>query len=150
MDGERATLEGFLDKYSPEIAREGRLLLERLEARIPGATILVYDNYNALAIGFGASDRASDAILSIALYPSWINLFFLNGASLDDPNGLLKGEGARVRHIQRVTAEDLGDPRVEALIEQALANATPPIDCSAAGAMVIKSISKKQRSRRPA
>ena len=30
-----------------------RALLAKVKARMPGAAILVYDNYNALAIGFG-------------------------------------------------------------------------------------------------
>jgi hypothetical protein len=29
---------------------------------LPGAIELVYDNYNALAIGFGPSEKSSDAI----------------------------------------------------------------------------------------
>ena len=47
-----------------------------LRAAAPGAIELVYDNYNALGIGFAATEKASDVIFSIALYPRWINLFF--------------------------------------------------------------------------
>ena len=65
--------------------------------RIPGAQILVYDNYNALAIGFGPSDKAGQAILSLAVMPRWVTLCFLWGKGLADPHGLLKGEGSRVQ-----------------------------------------------------
>jgi hypothetical protein len=40
-----------------------------MRKRYPAAIQLVYDNYNALAIGFGASEKASQAIFSIAIFP---------------------------------------------------------------------------------
>jgi hypothetical protein len=146
---EQTQLDGFIDRYSPEVAGTARALLARLRARIPGATVMVYDNYNALAIGFAAVDKVSTVVLSIALYPKWVNLFFLRGTDLDDPDGLLKGEGSRVRHIPRVAADVVEDERIEALIEQALARAGPPIDPQASGALIIKSVSARQRPRRP-
>src|SRR5690348_16674326 len=109
MDDPRHRLESFFDKYSPDIASEGRALLKKLEARLPGATIMVYDNYNALVIGFAAEDRVSAVVLSIALYPKWINLFFMRGVELRDPNGLLKGEGSKVRRVSKVTSATLDD-----------------------------------------
>ena len=149
MDEARLQLETFFDKYSVDIASEGRALLERLEARVPGATIMVYDNYNALAIGFAAEDRVSTVVLSIALYPKWINLFFMRGVELGDRHGLLKGEGSKVRHVPRVTRASLDDDRIDALIDQALAIAQPPIDPSLPGKLLIKSISARQRARQP-
>jgi hypothetical protein len=57
-------LAGFISKYSPAIAAEGRAALETLRRLVPGAVELVYDNYNGLVVGFSGSDRPSDAILS--------------------------------------------------------------------------------------
>lgn len=57
MDDARAELDGFIDKHTPAIATLTRALLARLQARLPGATILVYDDYNALAIGFATTNR---------------------------------------------------------------------------------------------
>jgi hypothetical protein len=53
-------LAAFLKKYDPAVAAIGRGALARLRKRLPGAMELVYDNYNALAIGFGPSTRASE------------------------------------------------------------------------------------------
>jgi hypothetical protein len=39
--------------------------LAKMRARLPGAVELVYDNYNALAIGFGPTERTSEAVFSI-------------------------------------------------------------------------------------
>jgi hypothetical protein len=142
-------LETFIDKFTPEVAALTRALLEKARTRIPGATILVYDNYNALAIGFGPSDRAGQAILSLAVMPRWVTLCFLWGVRLADPHRLLKGDGSRVRHVRLHRPEDFDDARIDALIAEALEKADVPIDPKAAQQLVIKSISAKQRARRP-
>jgi hypothetical protein len=143
-------LAGFLAKYDPAVAAIARAALARLRKRLPGATELVYDNYNALAVGFSPGDRVSEVIFSIAVYPRWVTLFFLQGIRLKDPDKLLKGSGVRVRHIVLTNAHDISSAPVEALIAAALAAATKPIDPKAKRQLLIKSISAKQRPRRPA
>jgi hypothetical protein len=145
-----AHLASFLAKYTPEIVALAGAVLDKMRERLPGAIELVYDNYNALVIGFGPTERASDAIFSIALYPRWVNLFFLHGADLPDPQKLLKGNGKVVRSITLKDAAVLDRPAVQALMTTALARATLPFDDTQPGRMVIKSISPKQRPRRPA
>jgi Domain of unknown function (DU1801) len=110
---------------------------------------LVYDNYIALVIGFGPSERASEAAFSIVLSPRWVTLFFLQGAGLPDPNKLLKGSGKVVRHILLAAAADLDKPAIRALMTTALNRARVAIDPDAPGNLVIRSISAKQRPRRP-
>jgi hypothetical protein len=51
------------------IAKLARAAIAKLRKRLKGATQLVYDNDNALVIGFVPTDRPSDVVLSIALYP---------------------------------------------------------------------------------
>jgi hypothetical protein len=144
-----AQLEGFIDKYTPEIAATTRACLAKMRQRLPGAAVLIYDNYNSLAVGFGPSEKASEAIFSIVPYPRWILLFFLQGAGLPDPHGLLKGSGKVVRSIRIESAEDLDKPAIRELMAVALQNAKRPIDSKAEGKLIVKSVSSKQRSRRP-
>ena len=108
----------FLAKYDPEVAAVATAALPRLRKAIPGAIELVYDNYNALVVGFGPSERASEAVVSIALYPRWVTLFFLHGARLAAPAGLLKGSGSRVRHVVLSDAAVLDRPAVRALLRR--------------------------------
>jgi hypothetical protein len=143
-------LAGFIDKYTAEIAALARAALAKLRARLPSAIVMVYDNYNALAIGFGPSERPSEAIFSIALFPRWVSLFFLQGANLADPAKLLSGGGKVARHIVLEDAATLDKPAVRALMQQALEKAVKPIDGSGTGRMVIKPVAAKQRPRRPA
>jgi hypothetical protein len=149
MDDAQRQLDGFLAKFTPEVDSLAHELVGRMRARLPGATIIVYDNYNALAIGFGPTGKPSHAILSLAVFPRWVTLCFLNGAGLPDPAGLLRGSGSRVRHVRLHEAEAMADPRIEALIAEAVARSEPPIDAAAEQRLVIKSISAKQRPRRP-
>ncbi len=142
-------LDSFLDKFSPEIAAEGRRILAKMRKRLPNAVELVYDNYNALACGFGPSEKSSEAIFSIALFPRWVSLFFLQGATLPDPDHLLKGSGNVVRHIVLGSAADLDKPEIRSLMDQALRRARVPIHASTRRQLIIRSVSAKQRPRRP-
>jgi hypothetical protein len=111
VDDAQAQLEAFLAKYEPHIAAEALAAVKKLEARLPGATAMVYDNYNALAIGFEPTEKAGQAVLSIAVFPRHVTLCFLFGNGLPDPHGLLRGEGARVRHV-RLQLDTIDDPRI--------------------------------------
>jgi hypothetical protein len=144
-------LDEFLAKFTPEVTETAKQALRKMRTRLPGAIELIYDNYNALAIGFSPSERASDAIFSIALYPRWVSLFFLiNGTKLRDPDCYLKGSGKQVRHIVLETTAMLDDPAVKDLMAQALELAPRQIDPRQPRRLIIKSISARQRPRRPA
>ena len=145
----QSQLDGFIDKFTPEIAAQARVILRKMRERLPGAVELVYDNYNALAFGFGPSERVSEVIFSIALYPRWVSLFFFQGVGLPDPDNLLKGSGNQVRHIVLTDPEVLDLPGVQMLMNHALERAYEPIDPAQPRRLIIKSISAKQRPRRP-
>lgn len=143
-----AQVEGFIARYDDAIAAQIRAARAIMQARLPGALELVWDNYNALAIGYGPSERQADILFSIAAYPRWISLFLVGGPRLNDPHGLLKGEGSRVRHIVLEAAERLNDPQVAGLMDQILVGARTPLDPSQPQRTIVKSISAKQRPRR--
>jgi hypothetical protein len=146
-DGQRQ-LDKFIDKFSAEVAARAREELSRMRALLPCAIEMVYDNYNALAIGFGPSERASEAIFSLAVYPRWVTLFFLQGTKLPDPDKLLQGSGNQVRHIRLTDPGILLTPAVRALMVAALAGARVPLSPATKHRMVIKSVAAKQRARR--
>jgi hypothetical protein len=142
-------LDGFIRRYSPAVAAVARAALARMRARLPGAAVMVYDNYNGLVIGFGPSERASEAVFSIVLYPRWVTLFFLRGASLPDPQGVLSGSGRLVRHLRLEDASTLDRAPVKALMAEALGLSARPLRGGSPGRLVIKSVSPRQRPRRP-
>lgn len=140
-------VDDFLSKYSPEIATLGRAARRTMRQILPGWSEFIYDNYNALVFGFAPTDRPSDAIFSIALYPKWVRLFFLQaGPSLRDPQKLLSGTGTVVRSLVLTSAKDLDSPPVRALMAQAMKGITPLP--SKKGSSVVRSVSARQRPRR--
>ena len=145
----KAQLDGFLAKFYDKLARSSKAVIARMRKICPGANELVYDNYNALAIGFSTSERVKDVWFSIAIYPRWASLFFFGTLPLKDPSGRLKGKGSTTKHIVLADgAATFDQADVAALIAQALKKAGQPFQ-GGRGKLVIKSISAKQRPRRP-
>ena len=141
-------LDTFIDRFSPEIAARTRIELQRMRELLPVATELVYDNYNALAIGFGPSEKASEAIFSLAVYPRWVTLCFLQGAKIADPAKLLCGTGSQVRHIRLSDPGLLLSLPVRALMLGGLEKARVPLSALAKHRIIIKSVSARLRPRR--
>ena len=141
-------LAAFLAKFSPEVRAVAKASLTTMRQRLPGAIEFIYDNYYALVVGFGPSERPSDALFSIAIYPRHVTLCFLYGVELDDPRKILQGGGNQVRHIRLANASTLDDPDVKALIAQAVRTSDPPFDRRARRRMFVRMVSAKQRSRR--
>jgi hypothetical protein len=137
-----AQLASFIARFPPPLATLTKAVLKKMRSRLPGAVELVYDKANALAIGFGPDERASNIIHSIAVYSKWINLYFFEGDRLPDPQGLLQGSGTMVRHIRITSVADLDRPAVKALMAAALRLADPPLDPKAKRRMLIKQTSK--------
>jgi hypothetical protein len=142
-------LDSFLDKFEPAVASLARSALSKMRKRLPNATELVYDNYNALVIGFGPSERASEAIFSIALYPNYARLFFLQAAGMPDPHQRLEGSAKVVRSIKLETPVALDDPEIVSLMNVAVNRAKVSLDPNQRHQLIIKSVSAKQRPRRP-
>jgi hypothetical protein len=143
-------LAGFIAKFTPETAALIRAARRSMRRRLPRAVELVYDNYNFFVIGYGPSEKASEAIFSIAAQAKGVSLCFLQGAKLPDPRKLLRGSGNVVRNIRLESAATLDQPDVRALIQVALERAKAPLPERGAHRLIIKSVSAKQRPRRPA
>ena len=107
-------IAGFLGMYLPPIEsqlREARGILQKL---FPRGFELVFDNYNALVFAFGASEKSSEAFVSVAGYPRWVTLFFRDGVYLSDPAGLIEGKGKKIRSIRLKFGADLKSPAIRA------------------------------------
>ena len=141
-------IASFIAKFDPAVARLIRQYRAEMRKLLPTAIELVYDNYNFLVFGFGTSERASDAITSIAAAANGVGLCFIYGASLPDPTRILLGSGKQTRFIRLPTIAPLRSPAVLSLIRTAVARAAKPLPAKGGGYTVIKSISAKQRPRR--
>lgn len=141
-------LNTFIDKFEPKNQALIRAVRKALRKRLPTAHELAYDNYNFFVVGYGASERPSDCILSIAAGANGVGLCFIRGASLPDPHKILLGSGNQTRFLRIPSAEVLARPEVEALIAAAVAKSKAQLPPKGKRKLIIRSVSKKQRPRR--
>ncbi len=107
----------------------------------------MYDNYNFFVIGYSASLKPSDCIVSIAAAANGVGLSFYHGADVPDPEHLLLGSGKQNRFIRLKSAATLDRRDVRVLIQSAVTVTKVPLPSSGRGTLVIRSISAKQRPR---
>ena len=143
-----AELAGFIDKFSPEMAKFIRSVRAALRKRVPAANELVYDNYNFFVIGYSPTLRPSDTMTMLVADAYGVRLAFYYGSALPDPAGILLGDGNQNRFIRLASARDLSKPEVEALIRAAIAQGKVSLPATGRGTLVIRSVSAKQRPRR--
>ena len=62
MTPAQSQLNDFVAKFTPPVAAQATACLTRMRQRLPGALVLVYDNYNALALAFSPTERARTPI----------------------------------------------------------------------------------------
>ncbi|MCW2758009.1 MAG: hypothetical protein JWO46_1755 [Nocardioidaceae bacterium] len=142
-------LAAFVEKFAPPMQERIRGCRAAMRRRLPNAIELVYDNYNFLVIGYGPTQRTSEAVFSLAAHARGLNLCFLQrGPELPDPTAILRGSGKVVRNVRLESVDDLGRDDVRALIDAELGLATVPMDDSTVPVLIIKSVSAKQRPRR--
>jgi hypothetical protein len=141
-------LARFIGKFDATNQALIRSIRRALRKRLPTANELVWDNYNFFVIGYSATERPSDSVLSLAAAANGPGLSFYRGASLPDPQGILQGSGVQNRFIRLESAKTLARPDVEALIAAAVAQMRVPLPQKGRGKLIIRSVSAKQRARR--
>ena len=140
-------LATFLARFSPEIVALAKTARAQLRKQLPGAVEMVYDNYNALVIGYSPTERPSDAVLSLVIFPKRVSVCFIQGRHLPDPRHLLQGDGNQVRFMRLdERAAIVGTAPMRALVAEAIAFGETPF--AGRRRLVIRAISKKQRPRR--
>jgi hypothetical protein len=141
-------LEHFINKFDAKNAALIRSVRKALRKRFPSAHELVYDNYSFFVIGYSASQRSSDCIVSLVAAANGVQLSFYYGATLSDPHKLLLGGGKQNRFLRIESPVTLARPEVEDLIAAAVAQAWTPLPASGNGKLIVRCISEKQRPRR--
>lgn len=69
---------------------------------------------------YGPTERViKDGICLVGVFSKHVNLGFMRGADLDDPNGVLQGSGKAMRHISVKKLSELDRPEIRAFLRQA-------------------------------
>jgi hypothetical protein len=138
----------FLKPFPEDVKEVALWLREFIWDLYPEANELIYDNYNALAIGFSPTDKAGDVFCSIAVYSKHVNFGFNRGSEIADPQKILNGKGSLYRHLTIREKSDLPATYIKTLLKDAYRNAVSKLKEkpeSLQGKTIIKSISAKQR-----
>ncbi len=115
----------LIDPYA-EVIRELALAARKMILEeAPEANEFVHEVYT-IANHFAFTERPSDAFVYTTTHANWVNLGFNFGATLPDPQGLLRGEGKWIRHVRIAQAADLNAAGVRELVRAAIAGAERP------------------------
>jgi hypothetical protein len=117
----------FLDFKTREVVDLFKDLREYILELHPDGNELVYHTH-ALTAVFSISDKLSDAFCMLPIYTNHLNLGFNKGTLLKDPHKLLTGTGNLIRHIDVTKTSDYRNPKVKALIKEAIAFAINDMD----------------------
>jgi hypothetical protein len=97
-----------------------RKLREVILDDFPDAIEVVRLGDGAASYGVGPK-KMSESHVYVMPQADYVNLGFWHGVGLPDPDGLLQGTGAKMRHTKVRSVEDAGTPAVRALVKAALA-----------------------------
>jgi hypothetical protein len=117
----------FLDLKNQEVIKLFTDLREYILELYPDCNELIYHTH-ALTAVFSISDKLSDAFCMLPIYTNHLNLGFNKGTLLKDPNKLLTGTGNLIRHIDVKKSSDYRNPKVKALIKEAIDFAIKDMD----------------------
>ncbi len=143
----------FLKAFPKDVQHRALWLRDFAWTLYPTANELIYDNYNALAFGWSATDKVGHTFCSIAVGRSSHNVHFgfYWGSEISDPKNLLLGEGNQYRYILVKNVEDFPKEYIKSLLKEAHANSLAKVKDSKQikeGLTILKSISPVKRPER--
>jgi hypothetical protein len=103
----------------------------------------------ALVFWYSLTGKMSDAFVQVVIYTKGVNLMFNRGAELEDPHGVLVGEGKIIRHIKVRQPEDLKNPHLRKFIRAALKHAKVIEKEKELAARTAKPIARASTKKRP-
>lgn len=141
-------LSKFLRPFPTHVKEAALWLREWVWDLHPQSNELIYDNYNALVIGFAVSDKASSGFCSIAVYSQYVNFGFPRGTEIADPEKRLTGKGSLYRYITVNNKEEFPALYMKKILKEAYAHSLTRLkegEPKIKGATIIKSIAAKKR-----
>jgi len=141
----------FLKPFPADIQERALWLRAFVRDLYPDSNELIYDNYNALAVGWSPTDRVGHTFCSIAVGRSSHNVHFgfYWGSQIADPKKILLGAGNQYRYILVKSKEEFPKAYIKKLVKEAYSNSLAKVKDKRQlmqGATITKSISRVKRS----
>ncbi len=149
---ETKDLKKFLAPFPKEIQSKALWLRGFVWDLYPTANELIYDNYNALAVGWAPTEKVGHTFCSIAVGRTSHNVHFgfYWGSQIADPKKMLLGEGNQYRYILVKNKEDFPKAYITKLMKDAYANSLAKVKDKTQlvqGKTITKSISATKRTK---
>jgi hypothetical protein len=112
-DAPRRTVDDYIAKIPAPLTAVAEELRAAVRQAAPEATEVVKWGQPVYESG--------GPFAALKAYPRWITLTFWRGGALDDPTGILAGDGDRMKHARFATVEDVRAAPVAALVREAVA-----------------------------
>ena len=119
-DEKPMTFEDILYESTPEIQAMAWKIRALILEAVPDAVEVLSIRDRTAVYGHNPAMRDRDQLVYIALPKEWARLGFYYGGELSDPEGLLEGEGKRLRHIKVRSEADVQSPAVRELVRLAM------------------------------
>jgi hypothetical protein len=150
---ETKDLAKFLTPFGKDIADLVLWLREFVWDLYPQTNELIYDNYNALAMGWSPTDRVGHTFCSVAVGRTSKNVHFgfYWGSELTDPDKILLGQGNQYRYILVTDKNTFPKAYMKKLAKQAYANSLEKVKNKKQiihGQTIVKSISPVKRGKK--
>ncbi len=116
--GGNGTFDEVIVKASPEVQALARVARELLAEVMPGITEVPWARQKIAGYGVGPK-KMSEHFCYLAPFKNHLNFGFMYGAHLPDPENLLEGSGADLRHVKIRSLTDLEQPALRQLVEDA-------------------------------
>lgn len=113
------TVEALLAQVPPEVAATARELIARLRRLLPDAV----ESCEGGDFGLGTAPGYRGLVFVVTPGRDSVRLGIADGATLEDPAGLLEGSGKRHRFVRVRPGEDLDRRELEALLQLAASRA---------------------------
>ena len=140
----------FLQSFDGELQELALWLRDFVWRLYPASNELIYDNYNALAIGWSVTDRVSHVFCSIAIYRPGKNIHFgfYWGSEIADPEKKLIGNGKQYRYLLVKNKKDFPKAYITKLTREAYVNSLAKVKDSKLiikGCTITKAVSAGKR-----
>jgi hypothetical protein len=144
----------FMKTFPPEVRERALWLRDFIWDLYPQANELIYDNYNALAVGWSPTEKMGQIFCSFAIYRGVnynTHFGFYWGSELSDPQKLLIGDGKQYRYLLVNDIAAFPQQEIKKLLDEAWQNSLAKVKDPkqlTQGKTIVKMVSDNKREKK--